>query len=197
MFSRQRRKARFLFGLSDILITALAFEAAYRTRILLHLGRVFYIILPMKALVMGFTVGVWLLIGLWLGVYDRLDAGDPRVILRDSFRQCLYGAVALILFEFSLRLDLSRPFLALFMVYAWVLLFLFRLFSGRMAGAIRRAPASAPVSWARRWNGPPITESASRVFWRRNRTTRSARSAWHLLTRSTPSANCGNYCATA
>jgi len=138
MFSRQRRKARFLFGLSDILITALAFEAAYRTRILLHLGRVFYIILPMKALVMGFTVGVWLLIGLWLGVYDRLDAGDPRVILRDSFRQCLYGAVALILFEFSLRLDLSRPFLALFMVYAWVLLFLFRLFSGRMAGAIRR-----------------------------------------------------------
>ena len=40
---------------------------------------------------LGFTVGMWLLIGLWLGVYDRLAAGDPRVILRDSFRQCVYG----------------------------------------------------------------------------------------------------------
>jgi exopolysaccharide biosynthesis polyprenyl glycosylphosphotransferase len=138
MFSRQRRKARFLFGLSDILLTALAFEAAYQTRTLLRLGRVFYIVGPTRTLVLGYTVGVWLLIGLWLGVYDRLEAGDPRVILRDSFRQCVYGAVALILFEFALRLDLSRPFLALFMVYAWVFLFLFRLFSGRMAGALWR-----------------------------------------------------------
>ena len=138
MFGRQRRKARFLFGLSDIFLSALAFQAAYQTRSLLHLERVFYIILPTKALVLGFSVGVWLLSGLWLGVYDRLDAGEPRVILRDSFQQCAYGAVALILFEFALRLDLSRPFLALFIVYAWLFLFLFRLFSGRMAGAIRR-----------------------------------------------------------
>ncbi len=138
MFSRQRRKARVLFGLSDILLTALAFEAAYHTRILLHLGRVFYILEPARTMVLGYTVGMWVLCGLWLGVYDRLDAGDPRVILRDSFRQCAYGAVALVLFEFSMRLDLSRPFLLLFFSYAWVLLFLFRLFSGRLAGAIQR-----------------------------------------------------------
>jgi FlaA1/EpsC-like NDP-sugar epimerase len=138
MFSRQRRKARFLFGLSDILLTALAFEAAYQTRSLLHLERSFFIILPTKALVLSFAVVAWLLSGLWLGVYERLDAGDPRVILRDSFRQSAYAAVALVLFEFALRLDLSRPFLALFIVYAWVFLFLFRLFSGRLAGAIRR-----------------------------------------------------------
>src|SRR5450755_539701 len=138
MFSRQRRKARILFGLSDILLTALAFEAAYQTRSLLHLERNFFLILPTKALVLGFAVSVWLLSGLWLGVYERLDAGDPRVILRDSFRQCAYGAVALVVFEFLLRLDLSRTFLALFISYAWVLLFVFRLFSGRLAGAIRR-----------------------------------------------------------
>src|ERR1035441_820714 len=138
MFSRQRRKARFLFGLSDILLTALAFEAAYRTRSLLHLERAFFLILPTKTLVLGFAATVWLLSGLWLGGYERLDAGDPRVILRDSFRQCAYGAVALVLFEFALRLDLSRTFLALFIAYAWVFLFLFRLFSGRLAGAIRR-----------------------------------------------------------
>jgi exopolysaccharide biosynthesis polyprenyl glycosylphosphotransferase len=138
MFSRQRRKARVLFGLSDILLTALAFEAAYQTRSLLHLERTFFLVVPTKALVLGYAIAAWLLSGLWLGVYDRLDAGDPRVILRDSFRQCAYGAVALVLFEFALRLDLSRPFLALFIAYAWTLLFLFRLFSGRLAGAIRR-----------------------------------------------------------
>ena len=138
MFSRQHRKARVLFGLSDILLTALAFELAYRTRSLFHLEHVFYILFPIQVLLIGFISGVWLLTGLWLGAYDKLDVGDPRIILRDSFRQCLYGAVALVLFEFSLRLDLSRPFLALFTVYAWVLLFVFRLLSGRMAGAIQR-----------------------------------------------------------
>jgi len=138
MFSRQHRKARVLFGLSDVILTALAFEAAYQTRSWLRLEHIFYIIVPTKALVLLFTVAVWLLIGLWLGVYDKLDSGDPRVILRDSFRQCAYGAVCLVLFQYSLRLDLSRPFLALFAVYDWVLIFLFRLLSGRLAGVIRR-----------------------------------------------------------
>ncbi len=138
MFSRQRRQARFIFGFSDILLIAVAFYGAYQTRSLLHLDRAFYLIPPVQALMLGFSMVAWPLGGLWLGVYERLDAGDPRVILRDSFRQCAYAAVALILFEFTLRLDLSRPFLALFIGYAWTLLFLFRLFSGRMAGAIRR-----------------------------------------------------------
>jgi exopolysaccharide biosynthesis polyprenyl glycosylphosphotransferase len=138
MFSRQHRKARILFGLSDVLLAALAFEAAYQTRRWLHLERSFSMSVPEKALLLGFSVGIWLLIGLWLNVYDKLDAGDPRVILRDSFQQCAYGAICVVLFEFALRLDLSRPFLFLFVAYAWTFLFLFRLFSGRLVGVIRR-----------------------------------------------------------
>ena len=42
MFGRHR-KARVLFGLSDVLLAALAFEAAYQTRVLLHLERAFYL----------------------------------------------------------------------------------------------------------------------------------------------------------
>jgi exopolysaccharide biosynthesis polyprenyl glycosylphosphotransferase len=138
MFSRQHRKARILFGLSDIILTALAFEAAYQTRSLFRLEHIFYVIVPTKALILGFSVGMWLLAGLWLGVYDKLGSGDPRVILRDSFQQCLYGIVCVVLFQFALRLDLSRPFLALFFGYAWVFLLLFRLLSGRLVGVIRR-----------------------------------------------------------
>jgi exopolysaccharide biosynthesis polyprenyl glycosylphosphotransferase len=138
MFSRRHRKARVLFGLSDVLMTALAFEAAYQTRTLLHLDRVFYLDVPKKALVLGFSLAAWVTIGIWLSVYDKLDSGDPRIILRDSARQCGYGIISLVIFEYLMRLDLSRPFLALFAVYSWIFLLVFRLTAGRLVGLVQR-----------------------------------------------------------
>jgi exopolysaccharide biosynthesis polyprenyl glycosylphosphotransferase len=138
MFRGHRRKARVLFGLSDIALTALAFEAAYHSRMWLPFERLFYFSVPVKALLLGYSVVVWLLIGLWLEVYDKLDAGHPRVVLRDSFRQCLFGSALLVMFEYSLRLDLSRSFLMLFAVFSWVFLCLFRLTAGNLVGVIRR-----------------------------------------------------------
>src|SRR5437016_3851977 len=138
MFSRQHRKARVLFALSDMLLTALAFEAAYQTRALMHLEHTFFIVVPIKALILGFALAAWVIIGLWLGVYDKLNSGDPRIILGDSFRQCAYGSICLVIFQYLLRLDLSRPFLALFASYSWIFLFVFRLTAGRLVGVIRR-----------------------------------------------------------
>src|SRR5450759_676128 len=137
MFGRHR-KARVLFGLSDVLLAALAFESAYQTRVVLHLERAFYLTVERKALVLAFALAAWVTIGLWLEVYEKLDIGKPRVILRDAARQCGYGALCMIVFEYVFRLDLSRPFLILFSVYAWVLLLLFRLVAGRVVGVIRR-----------------------------------------------------------
>jgi exopolysaccharide biosynthesis polyprenyl glycosylphosphotransferase len=141
MFTRPR-KARVLFGLSDIILAGLAFEAAYQTRAVLHLEHAFYWTVEQKALVLGFALVAWVTIGLWLGIYERLDSGHPRVILRDTARQCGYGALCLVLFEYVLRLDLSRSFLGLFSAYAWVLLLLFRLTAGRVVGVIRRGFAA-------------------------------------------------------
>lgn len=138
MLNRHRRKARVLFGLSDILVTAIAFEAAYQTRVALPLEHVFYLVVPVKALLLGLAAVAWVLIGYWLDVYDRLDSAHPRVILRDTFRQCVLGAIVLVVAEYVLRLDLSRLFLALFVVYDWILLCLFRLNAGALVGAIRR-----------------------------------------------------------
>jgi exopolysaccharide biosynthesis polyprenyl glycosylphosphotransferase len=132
------RKARVLFGLSDIALTALGFWAAYQTRVWLRLEHLFFLDFPTKVLLLGFCMLSWLLIGLWLQVYDRLDSGVPRIILRDTFRQCGYGAISLVVFEFALRLDLSRPFLALIAGYSWVLLCLFRLTAGSLVGVVRR-----------------------------------------------------------
>jgi exopolysaccharide biosynthesis polyprenyl glycosylphosphotransferase len=137
MFSRHR-KARVLFGLSDIVLVALGFEAAYQTRSILHLERVFYLLTEQKALLLGFAALAWVAIGIWLEIYEKLDAGHPLIILRDSFRQCLYAALGLIIFEYMVRLDLSRFFLGLFVLYVWVLLLFFRLMAGRLVGIIRR-----------------------------------------------------------
>src|SRR5215469_4027159 len=137
MFNRQR-KARVLFALSDVFLAALAFEGAYQTRVLLHLEREFYLTVERKALVLGFSLLALVGIGLWLEIYEKLDAGHPRLILRDAARQCAYSALFLVVFEYLLRLDLSRFFLSLFVTYEWVALLLFRLTAGRLVGVIRR-----------------------------------------------------------
>jgi len=120
------------------LLTALAFEAAYQTRVALPLERVFYLAVPEKALLLGFSVLVWLLVGRWLELYEKFESGRPWVIVRDSFRQSAFGAIALVIFQYLLRLELSRPFLAFFAVYSWIFLCLFRLAAGRLIGVIRR-----------------------------------------------------------
>jgi exopolysaccharide biosynthesis polyprenyl glycosylphosphotransferase len=137
MYSRQR-KARILFGLSDIILATLAFEAAYQTRSILHLEHLFYLTVERKTLVLGFSLLAWVAIGVWLAVYEKLDSGHPGVVLRDTARQCAYSALCLVVFEYLLRLDLSRFFLLLFSAYAWVLLLVFRLTAGRVVGIIRR-----------------------------------------------------------
>src|SRR5580704_12396971 len=137
MFARQR-KARVLFGLSDILLAALGFEAAYQTRSFLRLEHLFYLTAQQQVLVLGSALVAWVTIALWLEIYEKLDSAHPRIILRDTFRQCIYGAMCLVIFEYSLRLELSRPFLLLFSSYTFVLLLLFRLTAGRMVGVVRR-----------------------------------------------------------
>src|ERR1700752_3106527 len=110
MFSRQR-KARVLFGLSDIFLVTAAFEAAYRTRAILPLEHDFFLLVPLKTLMLGFALFVWVSIGLWLEVYDKLDFANPLLVLRDVARQCAYGALCIVVLEYVFRLDLSRLFL--------------------------------------------------------------------------------------
>jgi exopolysaccharide biosynthesis polyprenyl glycosylphosphotransferase len=137
MFARHR-KARVLFGLSDIILAVLAFEAAYRTRLLLHFEHLFYLSVELKALVLAFSLSAWVAIGVWFEIYEKLDSGHPRVILRDTTRQCACAAIGLVMFEYLFRLDLSRFFLLLFATYTWIGLVLFRLTAGRVVGVIRR-----------------------------------------------------------
>ncbi len=137
MFRGHRRKARVLFSATDILLLALAFQLAYGLREHLGFHLVFYIEAPRIALLLGWSMLVWVGLGYWWEIYDRIDAALPRVILRDAFRQCLLGAALVVLFQYLLRMDLSRFFLATFGGFTWVLLCLVRLNAGRLLGAFR------------------------------------------------------------
>jgi exopolysaccharide biosynthesis polyprenyl glycosylphosphotransferase len=138
MFRGHRRKVRTLFGLLDILIVGAAFELAYWTRVRMELSHTFFLTPPVEALLMGWSMVVWLALGYWWELYDRIDSAHPRVILRDAFRQCLTGAASVILFEYLRRMDLSRAFVGFFAAYAWILLCLVRLNSGRILRLLRR-----------------------------------------------------------
>lgn len=143
MFRGHHRKVRLLFGISDVILIALAFAAAYRTRVVLAgsspaFGREFFLTPVVVALLMGWSVVVWVSIATWWDIYDRIDTGHPRIILRDAFRQCLLGSFSIVLFEFLLRLDLSRTFLGFLAIYSLILLCLFRLNAGRLLGMVRR-----------------------------------------------------------
>jgi exopolysaccharide biosynthesis polyprenyl glycosylphosphotransferase len=138
VFSRHYRKVKILFGLTDIALIALAFLAAYQTRARMHLGRVFYIDYPVASMLLLLAGLCWVAIGYWLNIYERLDSAHPRVILRDSFRQCLLGLVAIVVAQYMMRLDLSRPFVLTFALYAWIMLCLFRLSAGSWVGRVRR-----------------------------------------------------------
>jgi exopolysaccharide biosynthesis polyprenyl glycosylphosphotransferase len=141
MFRGHHRQIRLLFGASDAALLALAFALAYWTRSRLELTHEFYILPPVVASLLVWVMLVWIGLGYWWEIYDRIDAAQPRVILRDAFRQCLVGSILTIIFEYAWRLDLSRPFVGLFAGYTWVLLCLFRLNAGRLLAYARRGRA--------------------------------------------------------
>src|SRR5580700_1301867 len=142
MFSRHYRKVKVIFGLTDSVLISLAFVAAYQTRFRLNSEQpfhwVFYIDFRVAVLLLFVSLLSWIAIGYWFNIYEKLDSAHPRVVLRDTFRQCFLGAICLVVAEYMLRLDLSRFFVALFGIYAWILLCLFRINAARVIGAVRK-----------------------------------------------------------
>ncbi len=139
MFSSQHRKARLLFEFSDLLLTIAAFYAAYQVRAqITSLENYFFIPPNEQALVVGFCLVTAVALGRWLDVYEKLDSGQPAAILRDAFSQSAYLSLALLVFQYLLRLDLSRPFLGFFAIFSWIFFSLFRLLSGPLIGWVRK-----------------------------------------------------------
>ena len=124
-----------------MVLLALAFRLAYWIRARMELTHEFFIRPPEIVVLLGWAMLVWVGLAYWWELYDRIDSADPRALLRDAFSQCLVGSILVILFEYSLRLDLSRSFVAMFAVFTWILLCLFRLIAERFLEYARRGRA--------------------------------------------------------
>src|SRR5215831_7205025 len=114
MFRSQQLKTKILFGLLDAILTATAFETAYRLRQILPFDHRFFLAPDNKTLLLTFSVIIWVAVGYWLNVSGQLDSARIRAILRECFRQVSYSAMALVVFlTFGLRLEipLARGFL--------------------------------------------------------------------------------------
>lgn len=127
LFSRQTRRIRVLLLLADLVLVWLAFEGAYAIRSALHLERMFYIDANVKALLILFSLLSWTLTGLWFEVHERVIHGSWLSTLRWTAQQSLVADLAVVLFQFSQRLNLSRPFLAFFFLLSVLFLSIFRL----------------------------------------------------------------------
>jgi exopolysaccharide biosynthesis polyprenyl glycosylphosphotransferase len=138
LFDRHRKKAAVLFAVADLVLTALSFEAAYLIRVLLPLPLEFYLSAADKALVLAAVLLSWLGVGFWIGVYERLYGNNVRAAVYDTFKQVLYGTLALLAFLFLTKNDLSRAFISLFAVLNLAVLLIYRVAAGGLRGFIRR-----------------------------------------------------------
>ena len=136
VFSRQDRKSRPLFALSDLLLIWAAFESAYLARSFLPLPRLFYLEPTTKLTLLLISALAFVVIALWLRAYDGLSRLPAYQIISRTTHQCFWAGVGVILIQFLLRLDLSRPFLGLFLFFSLTALLLFRLLFRAAAPAV-------------------------------------------------------------
>ena len=88
MFGGAQRKLKLLFGLSDLVLSALAFSIAYALRRWLPLTHVFFFTVEQTALLFGFSAASCIFGGYALNVYGKgiqkaaydsqAAAGDPE-----------------------------------------------------------------------------------------------------------------------
>jgi exopolysaccharide biosynthesis polyprenyl glycosylphosphotransferase len=138
MFAHQRKKIQLLFAIADVLLTVAAFEIAYAARMQSGMGTLFFLRFNIHILLLAFCGAVWVALGFSHGVYQVLYSSNLVRMLNNTFRQCLLGTAAVVLFQYLLRLDLSRGFLLLFLLCNLSLTAVFRWLSPRLFAHFQR-----------------------------------------------------------
>lgn len=147
VFSRQQKKLRPLLALSDLLVFWIAFEIAYFTRSQLTLKFEFYFTPSVYALLQVAAMAFGSAAGWWLGALDRAMTAPRLKLAADAVRQALLATICLVLFQYTQRLDVSRPFFAFLFLYAAAGLLAFRGLFRMIAERRSAAPIARRVIW--------------------------------------------------
>ncbi len=138
MYSRHHRKVRIFFAAIDAAIILLAFQSAYYFRQVLPFSFEFFLLPPVHVLLAAVAVGLLTAITRWMNVYERLETARAATVLRITLEQCFAGGIGIVIVQFLARIDLSRSFVGFFLLFAWIMLSLFRLNSRGFAARLRR-----------------------------------------------------------
>src|SRR5437867_4369895 len=123
MFTRRRHMLGLSLALSDIALTAIAFELAYILRQHLPDMRLFFFERSLLIELLASVVAVWWGVGTALGIYRRPELYDALRIVRDTLRQAVVGTAVLMGWLYMLKVgDVSRSFTILFASLHTVLL---------------------------------------------------------------------------
>jgi exopolysaccharide biosynthesis polyprenyl glycosylphosphotransferase len=133
VFSRQQRSLRPILIASDLFLVWAALEFAYFSRSVLPFQRVFYLTFSVKAGLLLFAPFAWVAIGFWMRAYERPIREAIGSVVARAARQAASLLVALVVYEYLQRLDLSRPFLTMVCVYSGLVTVAFRLLLDALA----------------------------------------------------------------
>lgn len=143
MFERHRRRAEILFAVLDLILSAVAFEAAFVTRAALPM-REFTLDPSARTLALIAALASVVASGHATGLYARLYASERAPVFTGTLRQALVASAPLLAFLYLLNLEVtvSRLFLALFFCYLIALQLAQRTAASRFWGVLRRALGS-------------------------------------------------------
>ena len=128
MFNRRKAFLRVRLALTDSLLTALAFIAAYLIRQHLPALREFYFERPLFIELLSGVIVTWLVAGLAVGAYQIPPFHQAGWTIGRIVRQALWGSTAMIGLLYLLKLgDVSRSFMLLFAALNTVMLLAGRL----------------------------------------------------------------------
>jgi exopolysaccharide biosynthesis polyprenyl glycosylphosphotransferase len=139
MFTRRARLLWLLLVLSEIVLTALAFEAAYLLRTIAPGLPLFFLAPGMIAGLLAISAALWAATGLVLGVYRGPDIFDARRVLKATLTQTFWFALLFAAAMFVLKLgETSRTFVALFIALNLLVQAAYRLMAHRMREVLQR-----------------------------------------------------------
>lgn len=138
MYSRHQRKFQVLYAVSDVVLILISFLVAFALRSQIPLENYFDILPPVRVLLLVFAAASNILLSNALQIYQQVELLAPLRIVTRTFRHVLITMIGMIVLEFGLRLNLSRPFFFLFGLNQWLFLAAGRLIIRRYAGSWRR-----------------------------------------------------------
>lgn len=127
VYVRQNRKLQLFYTVADLTLLLAAFRLAYAIRATLPLERFFEIPAPTQIVLYGAAALAWAGAGVWFATYELLDVARLRDQVVRVLRQSAALVLAIVLVEYALRYDLSRPFVGMFTAFSFLFVLLFRL----------------------------------------------------------------------